>query len=1023
MVKFLINRPIAVIISLIAFLVLGVITARLLPVSLLPDVDIPEITVQVSYPGMSAEELEQVVVRRLRGQLQQINRLEEMESQARDGSALIRLRFVYGTRTDYSFMEVNEQIDGVMAMLPRDMERPRVIRASATDIPVFNLSVFYQDARRNDMLQLSEFSETVIKRRIEQLPEVAMADISGMQKPQITIIPDMQKLEQTRITLQQLEQSIHDNNINLGNILVRDGYYQYNVNFTRDLRSVADIEAILLKAGERIVALGELAEVKLVPEKAKGMYLFNNREAVVMSVIKQSEARVQDMREKLDVMVADFRMQYPELDFRISQDQTQILNVSIDNLKQNLVYGAVLAFLIMFIVLGDWRSPLLMGISIPASIIVSMLVFYLLGLTINIVSLSGLILGAGMMIDNSIIVIDNISQYRARGLALQQAVIKGTNEVIRPLISSVLTTCAVFVPLVFLSNISGALFYDQAVAIAAGLGVSLLVSILILPVLYHLLNRMDRKGINLRIPGFSVLDLYEKGMEAVFRRKAVYFILFLALIPVGYFLFQQVGKSNMPEVTRNDFALHIDWNEKNTLDESAKRVKALLTAFEQEIDEANAFLGEQQFLLQREYQNSGSELDLIITTSPEGLEDVRNRMAVYLNNQYPNAKAEFHHTKNVFEALFDTDEADLCVMISNKTTEGVPEPAFMDVLLADASKDHILDPSQKPSMKEVIRLSLVTDHIYLYKLEPAQVIARLKTAFNARVVDKIAFNQRMVPIIMGDKVDDMNTLINETFIRNKEGEEIPLKWLVDVKHEMAYKNITAGKQGEYIPMNMNFGAQDGDQMIGRIKDFFTRYDNLGITMKGSFIKNKAMIREMIFVMLIALLLLFFILSAQFESVVQPLIVLAEVFIDISGALLLLFVFGGTLNVMSAIGIIVMAGIIINDSILKVDTINQLRKQGLPLKEAIFEAGKRRFNPIIMTSLTTILALSPLFFTSGLGVELQLPLALAVIGGLGLGTFVSLFFIPLFYGLIYRKSTPLAPASGGQALIRVFHEKK
>ncbi|MBI9032927.1 MAG: efflux RND transporter permease subunit [Bacteroidales bacterium] len=1001
MVKFLINRPIAVTISLIAFLVLGLITARLLPVSLLPDVDIPEITVQISYPGMSAGELENVIVGRMRGQLQQINKLEEMESTARDGSALIRLRFAYGTETDYSFMEVNEQIDGAMAMMPRDMERPRVIRASATDIPVFNLSVIYREEKRNNMLQLSEFCESVIKRRIEQLPEVAMADISGMQKPQITIVPDMQKLEQTGISLQELEQAIKNNNINLGNILIRDGYYQYNVNFNRDLRSVDDIEQVLLKAGERIVSLGELARVELQPAQAKGMYLYNNREAIVMSVIKQSDARVHDMREKLDAMLDDFGKQYPELEFQISQDQTQILNVSIDNLKQNLVWGALLAFLIMFIVLGDWRSPLLMGISIPASIIVSMLVFYLLGLTINIVSLSGLILGAGMMIDNSIIVIDNISQYRSRGLALQDAVIKGTNEVIRPLISSVLTTCAVFVPLVFLSNIAGALFYDQAIAIAAGLGVSLLVSILILPVLYDLMNRNEREGFKLKIPGFNVLDLYERGMERVFRNKALYFILFLAFIPAGYYLFQRVGKSNMPEVSRSDYVIHIDWNEKNTLEESARRVKELIVDFDQQISQANAFLGEQQFLLQRDHQNSSSELDLIITADVDNLDEVQNLMKSYLKEHYPHAKIEFNHTKNVFEALFDTDESDLTVMLSNKTTEGVPSPAYMDVILASAGKELLLDDSQKPPLKEVIRLSLIQERIYLYNLEPSTVIARLKTAFNASEIDKIAFNQRMVPLIMGDQVSDLTKLLDQTFISNKKGEDIPLKWLVELKHEMAYKNITAGKQGEFIPLNIEMGSHDGEQFISNVKSFFTKYSDLSISLKGSFIKNKEMLREMVFVMSISLLLLFFILSAQFESVVQPLIVLTEVFIDVSGALFLLYVFGGTLNIMSAIGIIVMTGIIINDSILKVDTINQLRRQGLPLKEAIFEAGKRRFNPIIMTSLTTILALTPLFFTSGLGVELQLPLALAVIGGLGLGTFVSLFFIPLFYGIIYQ----------------------
>src|SRR5450759_519744 len=440
MIKFLITRPIAVVMVFIAAVVLGIIAYQTLPVSLMPDIPIPVVTVNIVYKNSSARELENAVVKPIRTQLMQVAHLSEIKSETRDGQAVINLRFDYGTNVDYAFIEVNEKIDGAMNSLPRDMDRPRVIKASATDIPVFylNLSLKDADSLRSDnsdeandrFIELSEFAESVIRKRIEQLPDVALVDISGTVSPQLTIEPDMQKIQGLNFSLVQLENALTENNVNAGSMLVRDGHYQYNIRFTSVLRNKEDVEKIFIKASGKIFQLKDIAQVTIDPQKRTGMFAANSRPAITMAVIKQANARLADMKDKIREMVNRFEKDYPGIHFEATQDQTQLLDYSISNLKQNLGQGLLLVILVVFIFMKDLKLPLLIGLSLIVSVIISLLFFSMMHLSINIISLAGLILAVGNMMDNSIVVTDNISQYRERNLTVDEACIKGTGGVI-----------------------------------------------------------------------------------------------------------------------------------------------------------------------------------------------------------------------------------------------------------------------------------------------------------------------------------------------------------------------------------------------------------------------------------------------------------------------------------------------------------------------------------------------------------------------------------------------------------------
>ena len=459
MIRKLIKRPVAVSMVLFAVAVLGAVSIKLIPVSLMPDVDIPQITVQVKVEGSSAREMDEYL-QPLRRQLMQIPSLTDIRSQSESGVGIIRLSFDYGADIDFIFVEVNERIDRALSSLPEGAERPKALKSSATDIPAFFVNMTVRDTSRT--MELSRLASSVISKRIEQIPEVAMVDLSGLVFPEILIIPDIERLTAIGVTPERLSEAIEANNIRLGNLSIRDGQYHWNIRFNSEINSKDDIENIRLNIGGRVYLFSDLAEVIEQPASEDCLIRSDGSRAVSMAIIKQSDARMNTLQDELNGRIEEFREDYPGVEFTVTRDQTELLRYTIENLEQNLYAGIILASIVILLFMRNFRFSLLIIPTIIVSLLTSMLALFLMGISINIISLAGLILSVGMMVDNSIIVIDNITQRWERGDNLEDAVAIGSGEVFAPMLSSILTNCAVFVPLVFLSGIAGEIFFDQA---------------------------------------------------------------------------------------------------------------------------------------------------------------------------------------------------------------------------------------------------------------------------------------------------------------------------------------------------------------------------------------------------------------------------------------------------------------------------------------------------------------------------------------------------------------------------------
>ena len=1024
MIKFLVNRPIAVIMAFTAFFVLGIITYLNVPVSLLPDIAIPEITVQVSGKNMSARELENTTVSRLRQQLLQIGKLRDIRTETRDGSALIRLSFEYGANTDLAFIEVNEKVDASMGSLPRNVDRPRVIKASATDIPVFNLDLTlrsdssFEHTNMQKFIELSDFAESVIRRRFEQLDQVAMIDISGTVKKQVTITPNKAMLDISGINLSDLESALNNSNVDPGSMRVRDGYLEYVIRFTSVLRTIEDIKNIYIRKNDRIYQLKDLAKVELTPEKEKGMAIYNGKRAIILSVIKQSEENMSNMQEAMNEAVEQFQKDYPEIEFSVTQNQTELLDYTISNLQQNLALAFIFVFLISAIFLKDGKSSLIMGLSLFVSLIISLLFFYLFQISLNVVSLTGLILASGMMIDNSIIVTDNIGQYRKKGLSLDSACITGTNEVTAPMLSSVLTTISVFIPLIFLSGIAGAIFFDQAFSVTVGLLVSYITGITFLPVLYKIVYSVKIPQI-IRTKGkekktkpeepqkLSLADrVYDKGIDWVFSHKLLTCAVMAIVFPICFYLFMIIPKEKMPDINQNEMMLSIEWNENIHIQENYDRCVLLFKFLKDRTEETAGLVGEQQFLLNRNQNQTSTESEIYIRTkTPKDIPLLKGALQEYFKEYHPKALMSFSPVGTIFEKIFTIGDADLVVeyFINDKTK-------VIDKDTIDFIKMRLTElAGEEPvgiSFQNQLNLRIDREKLLLYNISYDVVYRELRTAFKENRFATLRSQQEYLPIILGDEEKNVYDIINNSLVEistNQDGSknQVALSSFVSVIPAQDFKSIVSGRAGEYIPFYF-YETNNAFQIINEVSAANLEDQDWKVNFSGGFFSNKKMIDEMIVILLISIMLMYFILAAQFEDFKQPLIVLLEIPIDVAAALGLLIVTGHTLNLMSAIGIVVTCGIIINDSILKVDVMNQLRKAGLPLMEAIHEAGRRRLKAILMTSLTSIVCMAPLLLSNDLGSQLEKPLAIATIGGMLIGTPVSLFVVPLFYWFIYRK---------------------
>lgn len=559
---------------------------------------------------------------------------------------------------------------------------------------------------------------------------------------------------------------------------------------------------------------------------------------------------------------------------------------------------------------------------------------------------------------------------------------------------------------------AGALFFDQAVAVSIGLTVSLIVSITLLPTLYRLFYRKNSqdKARKKKLPVY--FHWYETGLKFILRHQFLTFSGVVAVLAISIFLWKWLPVSRFPMVSQTETILKIDWNEPVTLEENNTRTANLIAGISAKPEYIIEEAGRQQYFLNTIGEAGTSENNLFIKcTSPQKLEELSEEIERIIKQNHPHTSFSFSETENLFNLAFGKPELPLISRVAHFNPGGEDYLMELTKLQTELKLKFGDKITSEIITRNLILLESDPEKLLFYQVDNTDLYREIKSAFNVNTVFTINDNNMYVPVSVGNDYASVYEIIQNISIRNKNNERIPLSGLVKVSSGIDLKTIVAGQESEYFPVLLEIEPNDYKQSIQEVKNITDNNKNFDVTFSGSILSNRAMLTELLLIVGVSLLLLYFILAAQFESFVLPLIVLLEVPIDLFGVFLFLKLFGAGINIMSAIGIIVMAGIIINDSILKIDTMNKILDSGKSLLYSIFEGGRRRLKPILMTSLTTILAMAPFLFQKGMGAELQKPLALAIIGGMMIGTLVSLFFIPLMYYLLKKKSSRIRSVRG------------
>lgn len=973
--------------STISILVVSLVFIRNIPVALLPDTPIPKLSVQISAPDLDARTLETTIVRTIRNQLLQVNNLNDISSRTHNGTAVINLDLKFGTNTDLASIELNEKMDQILTQLPKTLERPRVVKTNISDIPVFYFDLYVKDTSLITETAFSLFVKKTLRKRLEQIPEIAFVDIHGITKPEVIVIPKTDILLSLQADESVINEALLNGNMQLGNIILKDGAYQYNVRLSSKLNNIEDIKNIYVNINNHVYQLSELAEVRYTTIPKRGVFFYNDHSGASLAVRSKSNANNFKLRKALQDLLFDLEAHYPEIAFRLSNDQSKILEAAIINLRTSLYYGLSFAAIIIFFFFKDWRSPILIITTIPISIILTLFGFYLLDISVNVVSLTGLILGVGLMIDNAIIIIENI-KYKSNKLDIKSSAVLGTNEVINPLISSALTTSSVFLPLILLSGLAGSLFYDQAISIALALTCSLLVSYFFLPILSSLLFKKHRKKADKQQN-----NLHRTIITWTLNHRNLLIPVFIVLAGLTLIPYNLLNKKAFPRLTRMEFTLDIDWNEQLTLEENSNRYIFIKNSLTSLIDKSSAYIGELQYFFTDENQHLNESQIIFQLKEAASISNIEKQLKTTFKRNYPEANYSISPLQNVFDKVFNQDNNEVYAHIQSTTSLNLPTHIESQQLLSAIPLKY--GEIFSLPLDKFIGINIRHEQLLRYDIDQSALLRKLKFLFRDNQLTYLRGGDELVPIQLSKStsLSNIKDVLESAHIKNAQGVLLPIVSFIDIGIYQEYKSISSIRTGECLTIPFKKYSLE---LIQDVKNIINEYPNFIVQFSGSYFEGQQIRREILNISGVVFLLLFLILAAQFESIIQPLIVVMTLPIGILGALLALYVFGQSINIIAIIGIIIMSGIDVNDAILKIDIINKCVKDGMSLNEAIIVGSGRRIRPVLMTSITTILAMTPILFSDGLGAELQRPLAIAVIGGLIFGTIASILVIPMLY---------------------------
>lgn len=995
---------------ILATFIFGWIALTELSVDLLPDIDAPALMVRTEYVGATAREIEDRINEPMEGILNTVPNLKGTHSFARQGMSFISLEFDWGTNMDIAFLNVREKLDQIRFALPPQAGRPQVVYSNPGDEPVAVLGITPVGERETDFetrVELKRWADQILTRRMEQEDGIAQAIMVGAVQPEVQIQYHPGLADRYEIRISEIEAKIREANLFTASGELQDGWYRYAMKIESRIRSLDDIRSLpLRKVGEeRILRLGDVAEVRMAERDPSSFAMLGQSDILTVLVKKDYGSNLVQVYEKMLPVLDELRASFPGIEITVLSENATYIDNTITNLLQTLLLGGVLAFVVLFLFLNDPRSPLTIGISIPASIFLTFFVMFLLDIQLNIVSLSGLTLGIGLLVDNAIVVLENINRHR-KGNSLFQAADRGTREIALAVTASTFTTISVFLPLVFLGGFEGAFFRDQALTLSISLLASLLVALGILPVLVLKFRaRSEEEGKSTIFTRFLIFirNRYEVSLGHCIARPWPVMLSAFILVLAAIAAFMYVPKDILPasEENRVRYRVQLPGNTAiPTAREAARSLSAHLNPYtEEEILILGGYTDQTNIsALAREGLNKF--VIEIPVTSARHAGEVRHHASTYINDRSDWSFTELPDMV-LFENLIGQQDAPVILhLVGNDRQFSEQKSVELESRLSELGLGTLR--LQYPETVETWQIRFRQERLLFYDITERYVINYLESTARGNLLTEWIRDDEYVDIRL--YAQDQLYFSPEQLRIPHRGRTIRLGELAAMERVPETEQLERIAQTPVLSFISDMSMADwywNKRDIRAAASSFTQETGIRVQLSGVALQVDSLLRDMAALLMISVLLIYTILAVQYENLKYPLIIMFSVPFAWIGSLLILWATGNGLNTLSFLGILILTGIAVNDAILKVDFMRRYVEETGNLKEAIHKAGRHRFRPVIMTTMTTILGLLPMVMPIGDGYEFRQALGLALMGGMITSTLLTLYIIPVLFGWMHR----------------------
>ena len=1004
--QFSVNRPVFISMVVLMVVVLGVVSLSRLSVDLMPDITLPTLSISTSYKRAAPEEIEELITRPIEEAVSTVSGVEKVTSVSAEGSSSVTVSFSWGTDIDAAANDVRDRLDRVIPRLPEEADRPVLRKFDLSSFPILILGVTGQ----YDPVQLRRLVEDNVKRRLERVAGVAYVDVWGGLEREIHVDINLDLIKALRLSLNQVLNRISAWNVELPAGSIERGNYEITIRTPGYYRNLEELRnTVIAERAGKPIYLYQIAEIRDAWQKETRLVRINGEPGVRIAVNKQSGANTVQVARGVQKEIARLNKEMPQLKIISIIDSSEFIQNAINNLTNSVLIGAVLTIVVLFLFLRNLLTTLIIAIAIPVSIIATFVMMYFGNFTLNLMTLGGIALGVGMMVDNSIVVLDNIFRLHETGKGWKQSAIEATTEVTSAIIASTLTTIVVFLPVVFARGMAGLLFKQAAYVMTLALMCSLFTALTVVPMMAGQLE-LFRSFTSVRDTSEGhFFEKLRKKYTALLRLALEHrlLVVFIAsfLLAVAILFIPLVGNELMPQTDENEVRIDIEMEPGTKLqitDNILKKIEKIIHDTVPELKSIVASAGgppyqasvshvgfirmalTKQSERKRSSQQIADALRARLSSIPGAEIRVRASSGLFILRRFAstteNIQIEIRgHDLNTATELANSVRKIVegvrgvtDVQISRKA--GVPEEAI------------VIDRARAADMKLTVQQVAET----LETVLSGSTASYYKEAGDEYGILVKAKNAEYLPI---DKILDI-TLINS------DGEPVSLRNIVKVQPQIGPEKIERTDRERVITVSANISGRDMGSVIRDIQEELQAIPvpaDFSIEFTGDYEEQQKAFKELFLALILAFLLVYMVMACQYESLLDPFVVMFSVPLAVIGVVGVLLLTGTTFNIYSYIGCTMLGGIVVNNAILLVDTANLLRRRdNMELLDAIVTAGSRRLRPIMMTSSTTILGLLPVAIGWGEGGETQAPLARVVIGGLLSSTVITLIVVPVVY---------------------------